>query len=281
MTEVRESTVLEIPPPVIHRTEVIGTPDGKGPTATLYLADCIEVLPTLSGIQAVITDPPYSSGGTFRGDRNIATRNKYQQTGFRHLYEDFTGDTRDQRAFDWWATLWLSRARTACAEGALVCVFTDWRQLPTTTDYVQAAGFVHRGVGVWDKGEGSRPILGRFRAQAEFFVWGTSGPRAMEGPVAPGVFRVPVIGKDKEHMTAKPVELMTGLCRLSRGPVLDPFMGSGTTGVACARLRLPFVGCELVPSYFDIACRRIEAALAEPPLFEDREPAPEQQAMEL
>ena len=63
--------------------------------------------------------------------------------------------------------------------------------------------------------------------------------------------------------------------------ILDPFMGSGTTGVACVNLGRKFIGIEIDPEYFDIACRRIEAAYAQPRLFDEPAPKAEQQVMAL
>jgi hypothetical protein len=80
---------------------------------------------------------------------------------------------------------------------------------------------------------------------------------------------VPV--KDRDHPTQKPVRLMEWCLSFAKDArtVCDPFMGSGTTGVACARMGLQFVGIERERKYFDIACRRIEQAYAQPRLFED------------
>lgn len=77
----------------------------------------------------------------------------------------------------------------------------------------------------------------------------------------------------KEHPTQKPVQLMTWCVQKTEGDlILDPFMGSGTTGVACARLGRRFIGIEIEPRYFDIACRRIEQAQRQPDLFVPRVP---------
>ena len=69
------------------------------------------------------------------------------------------------------------------------------------------------------------------------------------------------------HPTEKPVDLMRAVIEWTRGTVLDPFMGSGTTGVACVKLGRKFIGIEIEPKYFDIACRRIQAALDAPDMF--------------
>jgi site-specific DNA-methyltransferase (adenine-specific) len=82
-----------------------------------------------------------------------------------------------------------------------------------------------------------------------------------------------------EHQTEKPIPLMRELVGLFTQPdsiILDPFMGSGTTGVAAVKLGRRFIGVEIEPRYFDIACRRIAEALKQPDFFVER-PAPAKQ----
>jgi DNA modification methylase len=90
-----------------------------------------------------------------------------------------------------------------------------------------------------------------------------------------------LLGKREErvHPTQKPVEVMFWAVQQARQPetVFDPFMGSGTTGVACVNLGRKFTGIELDPDYFDIACKRIEEAYKQPRLFDEPKPAPIQQ----
>jgi hypothetical protein len=76
------------------------------------------------------------------------------------------------------------------------------------------------------------------------------------------------------HPTQKPIGLMRWCVGMTKGTVLDPFMGSGTTGVACARLSRRFIGIEIHEPYFDIACRRIERAYQQPDLFVHHDPVP-------
>lgn len=236
----------------------------------LHLGDCLDVLRSLPDgcVDAVVTDPPYCSGGMVRGDRMQSTTAKYVRSGVQTKRADFTGDTRDQRGFAFWATLWLSECVRMTKPGGACVVFTDWRQLPTTTDVMQAAGWVWRGIGVWDKTEGCRPQMGRFRSQTEFAIYGTKGPQpaeiAKQIGCHPGVCRRSFQAADKHHITGKPTDVMlwaTSLCPPG-GVVLDPFMGSGTTGVAAAQKGLSFIGCELDPGYFAPAERRIAEALA-------------------
>ena len=235
---------------------------------SLHQGDCLQLLSTLpsGSIDALITDPPYSSGGMTSGERMRSPLAKYQQTGPTLPPVDFSGDNRDQRGFRFWSVMWLTECRRLLKPGAPVCIFTDWRQLPVTTDILQAAGFVWRGVVPWDKTEGCRPVLGRFRAQAEYVVWGSNGPMPLNHGVGvlPGAYRVPIRLADKHHLTGKPTELMRQIVRIcpNGGTILDPFAGSGTTGVAALESGRRFVGVELSEHYTGVARERLEGACA-------------------
>jgi site-specific DNA-methyltransferase (adenine-specific) len=215
-------------------------------------------------VDAVITDPPYSSGGQFRGDRIPNPTQKYVQTGTKVARPDFSGDSRDQRAYAYWSALWLSECLRIAKPGAAIAVFTDWRQLPTTTDALQAGGWIWRGIVPWDKTPACRPAKGRFAAQAEYIVWGSKGAMPLERGVGclPGVFAHAIKQSDKFHITGKPTALMRDVVEICApgGVVLDPFMGSGTTGVACVETGRGFVGIERSAEYFAIAERRIVEA---------------------
>lgn len=237
--------------------------------ALVVLGEALEVLQRIpdASVDALITDPPYSSGGQFRSDRMQATGTKYVFTGSKTERPEFSGDNRDQRAYAYWGALWLSECQRILKPGAPVALFTDWRQLPITTDLVQAGGFVWRGIAVWDKTEGARPNMGGFRSQCEYVVWGTNGTRneatAQSVGVLPGVFRVVVRQTDKHHITGKPTELMREVVKLCPpgGVVLDPFAGSGTTLVAAIAEGRRGIGIERTAAYYQIAADRIAAAL--------------------
>lgn len=157
--------------------------------------------------------------------------------------------------------LWLSECARVLKDGAPVLLFTDWRQLPLTTDALQIAGFTWRGITVWDKTEGVRPQLGRFRNQAEYIVWGSKGnmPLDRRAPVLPGVIRESVRRADKHHLTGKPTELMRQLVRICEagGRVLDPFAGSGTTLVAAQLEGFEAVGIEMTDQYAAVTRDRL------------------------
>jgi len=225
----------------------------------------LQSLPDAS-VDALVTDPPYSSGGQFRGDRMQETSAKYTGTDTMIVRPEFAGDNRDQRAYAYWTVLWLSECARVLKPGAPVALFADWRQLPVTTDALQGGGLVWRGVAVWDKTEGARPTMGGFRSQCEYLVWGTNGPRDAEGIEAvgclPGVFRHSVKQADKHHITGKPTALMRDVVRICPpgGLVLDPFAGSGSTLVAALAEGRRGLGFERTEAYAAIARARCEAA---------------------
>lgn len=238
--------------------------------ATLYCGDALRILPALPAARAkaVITDPPYSSGGLGAATRAADPREKYCQDGNDCGRPTFSGDNRDQRSFGFWATLWTIEALRLLEKGGYFLAFTDWRQLPTMTDVLQAGGLIWRGLIAWDKGRGSRaPHKGYYRHQCEYVVWGTNGPchnRTVLGPLD-GCIQQPVVKRDKHHMTGKPTPLMRQLvvCTDPGDLVVDPFSGSGTTGVAAILEGRQFVGIELSEAYCEIAARRLEGAAAE------------------
>jgi site-specific DNA-methyltransferase (adenine-specific) len=251
----------------------------------IWLGDCREILPNLPKVDAVVTDPPYSSGGAMRSDRNNATTTKYVLTGTLREYPEFSGDNRDQRSLMFWCSDWMAQCHRITRRGGAILCFIDWRNLPVIVDAIQVAGWVYRGIVPWDKGVATRPNKGWFRAQVEYVVTGSAGPLDV-GADAPGFaqvgyIHVPIVAKEKEHVTGKPVELMKELLRTRDDwrVILDPFMGSGTTGVAAVQLRRKFVGIEIEQSYFDIARRRIEDALKRPELFSATPKPPKQEAM--
>ncbi len=233
---------------------------------TIYHGDAREVLRDLRGFDAVITDPPYSSGGWTRSDRNLKTSEKYRMTTAAKVDPDFSGDNRDQRSFTLWCSDWMASALAACRPGAALLCFIDWRNLPCVIDAAQVGGWVYRGIVVWDKTESQRPQKGWFRAQVEYLVLGSSGPLArdaeVDGKCQPGVFRHRVIGADKQHLTEKPAGLLREILstREEWQTVLDPFMGSGTMLRAAKDLGRRAVGIEMEERYCEIAAKRMSQA---------------------
>lgn len=227
------------------------TPIYDSPWSTLYVGDALSTLRELpaASVDAVVADPPYCSGGITAADRTGQTaRHKYVSTNATHALPGFDGDQRDQRSYTYWCTLWLTECLRLAKPRGVCLVFTDWRQLPATSDALQAAGWVWRGLVVWHK-PGARPHRGRFANAAEYLVWGSNGHLGSQplAPCLPGMYSVPSPhGKDRVHITQKPLLLLRQLIGITAigATVLDPFAGSGTTGVAAILEGRRFIGIE-------------------------------------
>lgn len=194
------------------------------------------------------------------------TSSKYQQSGQELDRGDFAGDNRDQRSFAYWCALWLAECLRVAKPGAPCVLFTDWRQLPSTTDALQAGGWVWRGIVPWDKTEGARPCRGRFTAQCEYGVWGSAGPMAEERGVGclAGFVRAFPKPSEKRHPTGKTPRTMAHYVEICEpgGVILDPFMGGASTGIAALRSGRRFLGFEIVRSIFEDARAWLEAEVA-------------------
>jgi DNA modification methylase len=207
--------------------------------ATLYLGDCREIMPTLPKVDAVITDPPYGIGAS-------AGIGKYGR-----LKIEASGDLGwDDAAPD------VDLLSMVVNGGGRVVMFGgNYFALPASRNFL-----------VWDKGAGFK---GRDFAECEmaWCSWDGNARVLTHDPLARGDYR----NGNKEHPTQKPVAVMEWAIRHtgSAGAILDPFMGSGTTGVACMNLGRSFIGIEREQKYFDIACRRIEDAQRQSRLFGD------------
>lgn len=212
---------------------------------------------------AVITDPPYASGGSRQTDKNRTTNQKYSNMRGENALPEFDGDNKDQRSWTHWMAEWLGDVRKASKQGAPICLFIDWRQYPSITDALQWAGWIWRGTAVWDKGN-CRPQKGRFRQQTEYIIWGSNGSMPVNRPVSclPGVFRYGN-PQNRIHVTEKPLQLMKDVIHIceSGGLILDPFAGAGTTILAAVEEGYQAVGIEVTDAYFKLGTDRVRFAL--------------------
>lgn len=209
---------------------------------------------------AIITDPPYASGGLTTTSRSQAPEKKYQNSGAKKKYPTFANDDRDERSHYLWSVRWMEEALRLTKPGGWLMTFTDWRLIRSVADAVCVAGWTWRGIVVWDKTEACRPQPGRHRNQCEYVITATKGPVAKWTTVCPaGCFREYLRPGDKHHLTAKPVALMEHLLSImpEGAHVLDPFAGSGSTLVAAKERGIHSTGIELTEEYYKIAYNRI------------------------
>ena len=246
---------------------------------TLYHGDCLEVLPTLraGSVGAVIADPPYASGGRQQANaRNIILKNDDEH---RSVDEWFLTDNMGSDTYVRWMRQIARECLRVSVLGAHAYVFTDWRQYTNLVTAWESVGWTLRSVVVWDKARGG--AMGSFwRNNHE---WIAVFAKGAPSPLPNGSFFNTWTGAKPQgdvHPTVKPLGLLRYLISATRDTVLDPFMGSGTTGVACAVEGRDFIGVELDENYFKIAEKRI--ANAQPPLFPPDTPAaqePQQSAL--
>lgn len=225
--------------------------------------NCIDIMQKIPDqtIDAIITDPPYCSGGRSINARQQKTTQKYENHQMGR--PDFVGDAKDSRSWFRWMWAIIAEEYRILKPGGYFLMFSDWRQLPTATDAIQMGGISWRGVIAWNKGLGARaPHKGYFRHQCEFIVWGTKGPclPQPDGPF-PGCFERHVLQSDKYHIAGKPTALMEDLVDIvpAGGIVLDPFAGSGTTCIAARRKGRRFIGIEKMKEYVEIAKGRLQS----------------------
>jgi site-specific DNA-methyltransferase (adenine-specific) len=227
------------------RVETIGD-------ATLYLGDCREVLPTLGSVDAVVTDPPYKLSQAYSA----------------------SVDADNLEAV---AAIWpvAAQLREVIRPGGLAVVFYDTRILPLCLQAFRGSGWRYLRALTLYRRWGQASLVHGWMTTSDFALV-FADPRAK--PAFGGQPRHDVYVKDSPeavshgHPAQKPAEFVRHIIENVSEPgalILDPFAGSGTTAEAAVIAGRRFVGCETEPPYFDIACRRIEAAYRRSQLFEE------------
>ncbi|MES0023146.1 MULTISPECIES: DNA methyltransferase [unclassified Mesorhizobium] len=228
-----------------HREVIIGA-------CRLILGDCLTVMRQLPNVAGVLTDPPYGIdyGGLLKGKGD--GKGGSDKNGWKSYDAPECDKERPDRST--FEEIRKIAPRQIIWGGNY---FTDY--LPPSMRWL-----------VWDKGQ-----RGFSLADCEF-AW-VNENRAARIFTYP---RAKALQDGKVHPTQKPVELMIWcLTFLPQGTVLDPFMGSGTTGVACVKQGRPFIGIEIDAGYFEIACERIRKAYAQPDMFVHRPADPKQESL--
>jgi site-specific DNA-methyltransferase (adenine-specific) len=253
--------------------------------ATLYLGDCLEILPTLPKVDAVITSPPYNLGTT--GTTSIRQKFGHAKSLWkRAAIAEGYGEHTDDMPYDEYEA-WQKSVVSACwarltDSGAMFYNHKPrsrdraiWLPLRCLPDEV-----VMRQIVIWKRNAGLNFSPCHYMSTHEWVIVLAKQDYMLRDRGASGVgdvWEIPAL-PDPDHPAPFPLRLpMTILETNTFQTVLDPFTGSGTTGVACMKSGRAFMGIEREPRFFDLACRRIEQAYKQRPLFEDEPPRkPEQ-----
>ena len=221
---------------------------------TLYLGDCLEVMPALGKVDAVVTDPPYGQGKSIGSKLRKIHNKKTQYSVYNDTDENFH-------------ELVVPRAKAAIKVAkrcALTCGFKRIYDYPRplhvgSFQYTGTTVMSSWGPALW------QPIL-------------YYGKDPHVHKLIPDSFQFcNDVDRTTDHPCPKPLlswSKLVARASLDGETILDPFMGSGTTGVACVQLDRKFIGIELDPDYFEIACKRIEEAYRQPKLFPVEKPKP-------
>lgn len=243
-----------------RRREVIGS-------CELYLGDCLEVMPAIGKVDAVVTDPPYGVNLGKCGDPRGGSHGK----NLRGYDGEYSDDSYDQFVsyivprinlsidFSERALVWtgphIHEQRKPDAIGGVFCPAGTGRTVWGFKQFLPALLY------------GKSPTVAK--------GLGATCPTSFQSSERPD-------SDSSGHPVPKPIGWMMWSVRLASIPgetVLDPFLGSGTTLVACANLGRRGIGIEIEERYFDIACRRVEAAYRQPRLFEDKPSRPVQMSL--
>lgn len=237
------------------RKEVIGN-------CELYLGDCLDIMPTLDEVDHVICDPPYedflheNNKRLAKGRALKDKRNPFESWDFNSI-NSIRGDLLDKINCSGW--------------------FIGFCVIEGVKPWVDAIGesrIKYKRTSLWIKPDGMPQFNGACAGLGyECFItaWCGAGQSKWNGGGKHGVYYCNKgDGRYGGHPTEKPVRLMSDIIRdySNQGEtILDPFMGSGTTGVACVKLGRKFIGIEMNKKYFDLSCRRIEQAYNQPDMF--------------
>jgi DNA modification methylase len=229
---------------------------------TLYLGDCLNVLPLTELVDAIITDPPY--GVSFQSNRREVK------------YDKITNDSELS-----WLPALCAALYDALADDSVMVSFYGFPHIDKFMTEWKAAGFEPKSHFVWLKNNIGCGWFTRPQHESAYLLTKGSPKKPVTAPS--NVLRADMTGNEY-HPTQKPVTLLERLIKPyteREGTVLDPFMGSGTTGVACVKTGRKFIGIEIEPEYYEVACKRIEDAYKQPDMFVEPPVKLTQEAMPL
>lgn len=241
----------------------------------LILGDCLAVMPTLGKVDHIFSDPPYEAS-LHAAKSHLSNLRKDSGPELKEINFEAIDAIRPE----------VVRLGAGLCGGWFIA-FCTIEGVAKWADEINASQMKYKRACIWVKPDSTPQLNGQGPAQgAECFVtaWCGSGHAKWNAGGKRGVYRHNVNAPDRhgKHPTEKPWRLFAELLTDFTNPddvILDPFMGSGTTGVACIKTGRQFIGIEMNPEYFEIACKRVEEATRQPDLFIAPTPKPEQTDM--
>jgi DNA modification methylase len=234
--------------------------------------DALDVLRSLEprSVSAIVTDPPYCSGGSTETTRRQATSQgiaseRTREEGFKW----FAGDNMTTPGLVWLLRAVAFEAERLLVPGGSLLVFCDWRMWSNLAPALESGGLRLQNMVVWDKG--SAGMGTGFKPTHELAMHLCNGPGKFHAFTGTNVLRFGrVSATTKDHPTQKPTDLLQSMLRVvspADGLVVDPFCGSGSTGVACVREGRRFLGVERDPDYCEVARKRLRGEAEQRSLF--------------
>lgn len=262
------------------RKEVIGE-------CTLYLGDCLEIMPILPQVGAVFTSPPYnlgvSTGGGLKGAGKTALWKRSMNGGLSAGYATYSDAMPPAEYREWQKTFLLECWSKLNDDGVIFYNHKPRVQaglLETPLDL--NPGLPVRQIIIWARSNGINFATTHFQPRHEWVVMFSKEHFRLASQSLSGLGDVWTIEvqQGQPHPAPFPLELPNrALSAIKAGVVLDPFMGIGTTGAAAVKNGHSFIGIEIDEGYFDIACERIRKAYTQPDMFVERAPDPKQEAL--
>ncbi len=232
--------------------------DAEG--VTIYHGDCLQILHALDAatVDAIITDPPYCSGGSLEAQKNTKGQGLRTQTMNKEGFEWFSADNMTTGGLVWLVRAVLVEGRRVMKPNRSAFVFSDWRMVPHLAPALESSGLRYRNMIVWDKGSAG---LGMgFKPAHEIVLEYTNGATEYAAKNGQNVIRCGRVNtSERDHNCQKPLDVIGKLIDVATQAgalVLDPFLGSGTTLLAAKQRGRRAIGIELNEAHCESAARR-------------------------
>lgn len=233
---------------------------------TIYHGDCVPIMQAMTGVEldAIITDPPYCSGGALEAQKNVKAQGLRTATVQADDFEWFSADNMTTGGLVWLVRSVLVESRRLLKPNRSAFVFSDWRMIPHLAPALESSGLRYRNLIVWDKGSAGLGV--GFKPAHELILEYTNGATEYAAKTGQNVIRSKRVHvSDRDHNCQKPVEVIAKILEVATpegGTILDPFMGSGTMLLAAKQSGRKAIGIELNERFCESAAKRCAQEMA-------------------